>query len=297
MRIDKIGEFGLIEKIGQWVKADASVVKGIGDDCAVIKYSKDKYLLFTCDAIIQDVDFRKSDDPYLVGRKAIGINISDIAAKGGEPKYALVSLGLPKNTSLAYVKKLYAGMNYWVRKFKINIVGGDISRAAKVSIDISLIGFVEKKNLVLRSTARENDIILVSGPLGGSIRAKHLKFTPRLKEARYLVKNFKLHAMIDISDGLIQDLGHILAESKKGAVLYDGLIPIALDARNLNEALNMGEDFELLFTLPFSEASRLCAKMKHYKAIGYIAPIKTGLALKDKNGKVRKVKAKGFRHF
>jgi len=297
MRLSKIGEFGLIDKIKQWVKTDASVVKGIGDDCAVIKYNEAKYMLFTCDAIIQDIDFRASDDPYLVGRKAIGINISDIAACGGLPKHALVLLGLPKLTSLEYVKQLYRGINYWAKKFKVNVVGGDISRANKISIDISMIGFVEKENLVLRSTAKENDIILISGSLGGSIRSKHLRFTPRIEEARYLVHNFKINSMIDISDGLMQDLGHILKASKKGAVLYDDLIPISKDVRSLKEALSMGEDFELLFTLPYYEASRLLEKRKDFKAVGYITSQKTGLVLKDKHGNIKKIASKGYRHF
>ncbi|MCM8780008.1 MAG: thiamine-phosphate kinase [Candidatus Omnitrophica bacterium] len=297
LRVDKIGEFGLIGKIKQWAKTDASVVKGIGDDCAVIKYSKNKFMLFACDAIIEDIDFKKSDNPYLVGRKAIAVNISDIAAMGGEPKYALVSLSLPKNKNLEYVKQLYRGINYWAKKFKINVVGGDISHAQKIYIDISMIGFAAKKSVILRSGAKEKDIILVSGRLGGSIRAKHLNFTPRLEEAKYLVNNFKINSMIDISDGLLQDLGHILKESKKGAVLYDDLIPLSKDSRSLNEALAMGEDFELLFTMPFAEVSRLIQKRKDFKAIGYITAQKTGLVLKDKQGNIKRIALKGYRHF
>lgn len=297
MEINKIGEFGLIDRIRRWVKTDASVVKGIGDDCAVIKYTKDKYLLFTCDAIIQDVDFKKSDNPYLVGRKAIAVNISDIAAMAGEPKYALVSLGLPKKTSFAYIRQLYAGINYWAKKFRVNVVGGDISRADKIIINISMIGFTEKKNLILRSTAEEKDIIVVSGPLGGSRHAKHLAFTPRLREARDLVKNYKINSMIDISDGLLQDLRHILKESKKGAVIYADLIPLSKDAHSLNDALTMGEDFELLLTLTLAEAGKLLEKRRNFKAIGFITKKNIGLVLKDKTGKVIKIKSEGFQHF
>ncbi|MCM8763059.1 MAG: thiamine-phosphate kinase [Candidatus Omnitrophica bacterium] len=296
MRLGIIGEFGLIEKIKHWVRTDGSVIKGIGDDCAVIKYSKDEYLLFTCDALIQDVDFRKSDNPYLVGRKAIAVNISDIAAKGGLPRYALVSLGLPKKSSFDYVRRLYQGINYWAKRFKINIVGGDLSGAEKVMIEISMIGFVKKKSLVLRSGAAENDIIFVSGALGGSIRGRHFAFTPRIQEAQYLVENFKINSMIDISDGLLQDLGHILSLSKKGAVIYEDLIPKSKDAHNLEEVLGMGEDFELLFTLPFQEARRLREKRKDFKPVGYITK-NPGLILVDKNLSRKEIDIKGFRHF
>ncbi len=161
-----------------------------------------------------------------------------------------------------------------------------------------MLGVVEKNNLVLRSGAKVGDVIFVTGKLGGSIRGKHLKFTPRLKESRFLVKNFKVNSMIDISDGLAQDLGHILEESSKGAVIYAELIPVSRQARNLNDALSSGEDFELLFTMPFKEAKRLHKRgLSDFKVIGEIVDKKYGFRLIDRHCKEEAVKPKGFRHF
>jgi thiamine-monophosphate kinase len=234
MLITKIGEFGLIERFRKQIKTDTTVVKGSGDDCAVLKFNKDKYLLFTCDMLVEGVDFRPNERPYLIGRKSVAVSISDIAACAGIPYYCLVSLGLPKETSIDFADKLFKGMLDIAKKFKINIVGGDLSHAGQLVIDVSMLGIVEKKYLVLRNGAKVGDIIFVTGSLGGSIQGKHLKFTPRLKEARYLVKNFKVNSMIDISDGLAQDLGHILGQSKVGAIIYEDLIPRDKKARKLN---------------------------------------------------------------
>lgn len=298
MLISKLGEFGLIDRIKKSIKTDASVVKGPGDDCAVIKFSKDKYMLFTSDMIVEGVDFTGKDRPYLVGRKAIAVSVSDIAACAGLPRYCLVSVGLPKNTSVNFIDKLIKGMFHFAKKYGINIVGGDLSRARQLTIDVSMLGIVEKKNLALRSGAKIGDIIFVTGKLGGSILGKHLRFTPRLKEARFLVKNFRVNSMIDISDGLTQDLGHILEASSSGAIIYEDLIPISKEARNLNDVLYWGEDFELLFTVSAYEAKKLYRKkLTGFKPIGEIVDKKYGLRLVDKRGRNKIIKPKGFRHF
>ena len=298
MLISKLGEFGLIDRIKKSIKTDAAVVKGPGDDCAVIKFSKDKYILFTSDMIVEGVDFTGKDRPYLVGRKAIAVSVSDIAACAGLPRYCLVSVGMPGNTSVDFIDKLIKGMFHFAKKYGINIVGGDISRARQLTIDVSMLGIVEKKNLALRSGAKIGDIIFVTGKLGGSILGKHLRFTPRLKEARFLVKNFRVNSMIDISDGLTQDLGHILEESSSGAIIYEDLIPISKQARNLNDALYWGEDFELLFTVSAYEAKKLYRKkLTGFKPIGEIVDKKYGLRLVDKRGRDKIIKPKGFRHF
>jgi thiamine-monophosphate kinase len=298
MLISKLGEFGLIDRIKKSIKTDASVVKGPGDDCAVIKFSKDKYMLFTSDMLVEGVDFTGKDRPYLIGRKAIAVSVSDIAACAGLPRYCLVSVGLPKNTSVDFIDKLNKGMFHFAKKYGINIVGGDISRARQLTIDVSMLGIVEKKNLALRNGAKIGDIIFVTGKLGGSILGKHLRFTPRLKEARFLVKNFRVNSMIDISDGLTQDLGHILEESSAGAIIYEDLIPISKQARNLNDALYWGEDFELLFTVSAYEAKKLYRKkLTGFKPIGEIVDKKYGLRLVDKRSRDKIIKPKGFQHF
>lgn len=298
MLINQLGEFGLIKRFRRSIKTDASVIKGSGDDCAVIKFDKGNYLLFTCDMITQGVDFLPGSDPYLIGKKAVNISISDIAACGGRPRYCLIALGIPAKTPLTYIDRLAKGFFTAAGIYKINIVGGDVSRTDKLTIDVSMLGVVKKKNLVLRGGAKNGDIIFVTGPLGGSIRGKHLSFTPRLKETLYLAKNFHPGAMIDISDGLLQDLGHILEESRVGAVIYEDLIPLSEEAQNLSEALYMGEDFELLFTLSPQEAKKLVLKrLPGYKPIGQIMGKGYGLKIVDRSGKEKAAKPRGFRHF
>lgn len=298
MFITEIGEFGLIERFRKLIKTDSSVIKGSGDDCAVLSLNKSNYQLFSCDMIVEGVDFTAKDDPYLIGRKALAIQISDMAACAGIPRHCLISLAMPRNTSVEFVDRLFKGMNHMAKKYKINIVGGDISRSKQITIDVSMLGVVEKKNLVLREGAEKGDIIFVSGPLGGSIFGKHLKFTPRLEEARFLVKNFKVNAMIDISDGLVQDLGHILKQGKVGAIIYEKLIPLSKEARNLSDALYMGEDFELLFTVSHNEAKKILKRnIKNFYAIGEIVTRKFGLKLIDKKSREKNIKSKGFQHF
>jgi thiamine-monophosphate kinase len=298
MQLKSIGEFGLIERIKSRVKLDSRVIQGIGDDCAVIRFNKERFLLFSCDMIVEDVDFRRTTSPYLIGRKALAVCISDIAACAGTPEHALVAVGLPKNISVEFTDKIIKGISDLANKYHINLVGGDISQAQRLVIDVSILGTVRRKHLVLRSGAKKGDIICVTGSLGGSIAGKHLKFTPRLKEAYFLVKNFKINSMIDISDGLAADLGHILAASKVGACIYETLIPVSQQARDLNEALYSGEDFELLFTLARKDAWRLLRKNKNmFKPIGEITDKRFGLILIDKHSREHKITPRGFRHF
>ncbi len=296
--LKNIGEFGLIDRIKKSVKSDASVIKGIGDDCAVLKFDRYRYQLFTCDMIVENTDFTLKDSPFLIGRKSLAVSISDIAACAGLPRHCLVSMGISKDTSVEFVDEILKGILSLAKKYSINLIGGDLSRARQLTIDVSMLGVVEKKNLVLRSGARIGDIIFVTGKLGGSILGKHLRFTPRLKEARYLVNNFKVNSMIDVSDGLTQDIGHILEESSAGATIYEGLIPVSKEARNLNDALSGGEDFELLFTMSRAESKRLLIKAtSDFSPIGEITHKRYGLRLVDKRGKEKIIKPKGFRHF
>lgn len=297
MLIEKIGEFGLIDRIKNQAFYDKSVIKGIGDDCAVLEYTKDKYQLYTCDMLVENVDFTHKDNMELVGRKALAVSISDVASCGGIPRYAVVSLGVSKQTNISKIDKFSKGLFNLAKEFKINIVGGDISKADSWIIDVSLIGEVRKKDLVLRSGAQIDDIVMVTGEFGGSINGKHLKFMPRIKESQYLVKKFKINSMIDVSDGLSKDLCHILKESNKGAVIYEGLIPQSKYCKSIDNALSDGEDFELVFTLGVKEAQKLLKETNKFRAIGYIVDKKFGLQLLCNDGKYKKIKAKGFEHF
>ena len=297
MLIDKLGEFGLIDRIKKQVKTDSSVIRGIGDDCAVLAFSPSEFLLYTCDMIVEGVDFTSRDDRMLVGRKALAVCVSDIAACGGIPQHALVSLGLPPKTRVKDIDSIYKGLKVIAKEFKINIVGGDISKAPKLTIDVSLLGRVEKNSLVLRNGARPGDIIFVTGTFGGSLKGKHLTFIPRLKEARYLVRNFKVNSMIDASDGLSQDLGHILKESKVGAVLYEDLIPVSPWSKGVKNAFCDGEDFELIFTVSLKDSRRLKNANQGFFPIGEIVSRENGMTLVDRKLKQKKIRLCGFTHF
>ena len=233
------------------------VVHGIGDDAAVLKLDARRYQLFTTDMLVEGIHFTLRSPAKQVGYKALACNISDIAAMGGLPTCAVVSIGLPSTIKMSYVQDLYLGMAALAAKFSVSIVGGDTVKSDQLTINIALLGEVEKKHLTLRSGAKPGDMIFVSGALGNTLKtAKHLNFMPRIKEARFLVQRFRPSAMMDISDGLAGDLGHILKASGVGAVLEVDKIPKNPGA-TLDSALTGGEDFELLFTLPPARGRKL----------------------------------------
>ena len=293
MKIKELGEAGLVKRLAKRFRLDNTVIKGSGDDTAVLRWTKDKYLLFTCDMVVEGVHFDlKKAAPFQIGWKALARNISDIAAMGGVPRYALVSIGLLPSTSVKFLDELYRGIQKCAKAFNVNIVGGDTARSKKLVIDVSLIGEVEKENVVFRSGAETGDIIFVTGSLGGSIKGKHLNFMPRLKEARALVKNFKISSMIDISDGLALDLWRVLDASKVGARIYKDAVPISSEADSFEKAISEGEDFELLFTMSPGEAKRFVKRAR--PKIG--APVTMIGRIVDKRYGYN-LKSKGYLHF
>lgn len=255
--ISSVGEFGLIDILKKHSPVAKAVIKGIGDDTAVLPYTKDKYLLLTTDMMAEDVHFNRRMNPKGVGHKALACNISDIAAMGGLPTYAVISIGLPRGLKLAFVEDIYRGMQALAKQFGVSLVGGDTIQSDKIVINVALVGEVEKKYLVTRDGARAGDWIFVTGALGGSFKSgRHLTFTPRVEQARFLVKKFKPSAMMDISDGLAGDLNHILKASRVGAQLDETSIPRHKGV-NLKQVLSEGEDFELLFMLSQIKAKSL----------------------------------------
>lgn len=294
-KLFQLGEFGLIDLLKRYKGSGAAVIKGIGDDTAVVPLDAKRYLLLTTDMLMEGVHFERKTPPRLIGRKALACSISDIAAMGGVPRYALVSLGVPGNLPWAFVRDLYKGMDTLAREFGVGIVGGDMIKSAKVVINIALTGETGKDEVVYRSGARPGDLIFVTGPLGKSLSTGwHLKFIPRIKEAQYLVRRVKPTSMIDISDGLAADLGHILEESKVGAILEEKNIPRRAGA-TLRQALYDGEDFELLLTVSRRKAALL--KRHKFYPIGEIVQRTKGLMLRDANQKLMKIALRGYTHF
>ena len=303
MKLKDMGEIGLIKRLARNARYDSSIIKGVGDDAAVMKWAKGKYLLFTCDMLVEGEHFiRNRATPFQIGWKALCRNISDIAAMGGVPRYALASIGISPREEVSFFDGIYKGMSAAAAKFNVNLVGGDISRSEKIVIDVSLIGEVERKNLVLRSGAKAGDAILVTGSIGGASKGKHLDFIPRLDEARSIVKRFKINSMIDISDGLALDLGRILEASNAGAIIYQNTVPLSQAAGPFNKAISEGEDFELLFTMAPKEAGRFfrtaLADMKtSVTLIGEIKNKGYGYKLVTGEGVQKDLKLKGYLHF
>jgi len=298
--LSHIGEFGLIEYIRKNVFNPPGVIKGIGDDTAVLDVGAKEWILLTTDTLVEGVHFKSSDVPEWIGHKALACNISDIAAMGGLPSYCVISLAAPKATRIAKIEGVFKGIRTLAGKYAIGIVGGDTVKARQLVINVALLGKVIKKNLVMRSGAKKGDHIFVTGPLGRSWEAqRHLRFEPRLKQARYLADHVKPSAMIDISDGLAADLGHILNESRVGAEIVASQVPLHGKA-TIKNALYDGEDFELIFTLPHAKAKKLkaCAACPFvFYEIGLITGKRNKLSMLDTRGLLQKIKGKGFEHF
>ena len=291
MKVSQLGEFGLIDELKKLAPVSRKVIKGIGDDTAVLPYSKNEYLLFTTDMLAEGAHFTRRMPPKSMGHKALACNISDIAAMGGYPTCAVVSIGVPKNLAVSFIKDIYKGMQLLAKAFDVSIVGGDTIKTDKIVISVAMLGLVEKKNLVTRGGARPKDWIFVTGALGGSLKSgRHLNFWPRVGQARFLVQYFKPSAMMDISDGLSGDLNHLLEASRVGARLDNASIPRQKGA-SLAQALNDGEDFELLLTLAPEKARALMDWQASQKSF-YFYPIGAITA----NVK-EKISSQSFSHF
>ena len=305
-------EFELIERLTRSLPYNPSVLTGAGDDCAVLDLRiPDRLLLFKTDAIVQGVHFESTAPPEKVGHKALGRCLSDIAAMAGIPTAALVTLALPREFDPNYLERLYCGINKLARQFDVAIVGGETTtNPERLLISISLLGWVARGKVLLRSGAKPGDALFVTGELGGSLAGKHLEFEPRLAEARWLAEHFQIHAMIDLSDGLAGDLPHILKASGVGAELLASAIPLSREARRAAKAsgkpallagLTNGEDFELLFTVTSRDAVPLLDSWKKQyphtllSCIGKITSAK-GIAIRDKQG-LRPLTVHGYEHF
>lgn len=260
------GEFAYIDWLRRQTPVDARLLIGPGDDCAALRLRPDVPALVTTDMLMDGTCFRLAEaGARAVGRKAIAVNLSDIAAMAGRPIAAFVSVALPRQNGRALAEDLYRGLRDVADAFDTAIAGGDTnSWDGPLVICVTVLGEATSRGPVRRSGAKPGDWLLVTGPLGGSILGKHLTFTPRVREALQLHERFDLHAMIDISDGLAADVHHLCEESACGVVLRAEAIPIRDAARTMQDgksplehALSDGEDFELVFALPPADAQRL----------------------------------------
>jgi thiamine-monophosphate kinase len=332
------GEFDLIDRLHSRLKFRSPRVKiGIGDDCAVYRGMAGKYQIISTDALIENVHFKLSTtNPRLLGRKALVVNISDIAAMGGTPYLALVTLGIPKNLPVKFLDELYRGINEVCLEYKIEIAGGDTTASpGHVFINITIIGETGKKQLITRSGARPGDKIFVTGTPGESAlglkllsspRKKwkgsqnfqkkmiqaHLDPVPRLDESQKLIKtSARITSMIDISDGLAQDLLHICKAGNVGAVIREDLLPKSQALQSLTSLNKLpitdyilagGEDYELLFTLKSEDVRKIIDQFNNAKTpvtqIGEVTTHSQKVILLYSDGKSQSLKKlSGFDHF
>jgi thiamine-monophosphate kinase len=278
-----------------------NVIKGIGDDCAVLEYSKDLYEIVSTDILAEGIHFDLDEISIEdVGYKAMACNISDIASMGGYPETALVSLCVPDKFSSKDIDFLYKGLNKSAGMFDVSIVGGDISKSKNdFIINVCIIGKVEKDKIVYRSGAKDKDLIFVTGALGASRVKKHYSFIPRVAEARELALNNIPTAMIDLSDGVGKDLKEILISSKiNGAVIEKDLLPISKDCKQekIKHVFCDGEDYELLFTVNPFYINKLKEFSFEYFKIGYIDKNLSGIFLKNEQ-EIISVNFTGYEHF
>jgi thiamine-monophosphate kinase len=335
MRIDQLGEFSLIERIQQALPAPGrDVLVGIGDDVAVLRTGGERVWLATCDVQMEGAHFlRDAITPQNLGRKALAINLSDIASSGGRPRFALISLGLPKDLQVEFVDGLYEGLRAEAETFGVDIIGGNISSSRLgVFIDITLLGDAPPENVLLRSGAKAGDQILVTGTLGDAAAGVallldvRLKTTPeytafaqvrrdtpspRVREGQLIGAAHTASAMIDLSDGLAGDLGHICEKSAVGIRLFAQKLPVSAANRALAQtahkdewhfALHGGEDYELLFTAPLAGAEALAAQITHetgtpVSIIGEILPPEQGQQLVLPDGSIVPLQPRGWDHF
>jgi thiamine-monophosphate kinase len=332
--LGKVGEFILIDRLVRAGDEQGSgVMRGVGDDAAVLKLGDDRCLLVTCDIQIEGIHFTwDSFSPEQVGNKAAAVNLSDIAAMGGKPTFAVVSLAAPAAIEVDVLVGVYSGLRAALKKWGAEIVGGNTAELPeRTTIDVTLLGEAAAENLLLRNGARLGDIVCVTGLLGASaaglellknpslvvddsIRSKaldaHRAPVPRLVEGEYLGQTHRVTSCIDLSDGLLGDAAHIAEQSGVTILIDLDRVPISDEAEAVAEALGIepeelaaarGEDYELLFTASPAEVDdvlRGLEKETGTKA-SVIGEVRSGRpeVLVEKNKKPWNITKSGFDHF
>lgn len=335
--LSEYGEFGLIKHLTEHIKLkNSSSVKGVGDDAAVLEFKR-KQVLVSTDMLVEGVHFDLSYVPLKhLGYKAVVVNLSDIYAMNGQPRQITVSLAVSNRFPVEALEEIYGGMFLACEKYNVDMVGGDTtSTTSGLVISVTVIGEAEKEEVVYRSGAKENDLIVVSGDLGGAymglqllerernVWAENPNVQPDLSGYDYILeRQLKPEArmdiiellgkmeltptsMIDISDGLGSELLHLCSQSGVGGVIYDEKLPIDPTtyqvARDFNLdpvtcVLNGGEDYELLFTTDIGDYDKIKGN-PNLTVIGHITDKNSGVNLVDKEGGQHPVSAQGWDAF
>jgi thiamine-monophosphate kinase len=327
MKISDLGEFGLIDRIGRTaVRSTKRAPIGIGDDAAALLLSPSAALLATTDMLIEGVHFDlKTTDLYSLGWKAAAANLSDIAAMGGMPRFCLTALGIPSSLTVEQIDEFYLGLSDCIRKQRTVLVGGDTCASRKdFVISVTVLGEADRKRVITRAGARPGDLIYVTGTLGDSaaglellkagVRSRkpgvrrlierHLRPTPRVAEGRKLALSGLASAMIDVSDGLSSDLGHLCVQSRAGAEVYADRIPFSneltsikgLEQQPFEYALSGGEDYELLFTSPVEREREVMSLRIRATVIGAVTR-RMGMRMVTEKGEIRPMAPAGYDHF
>ncbi|HEX9023827.1 MAG TPA: thiamine-phosphate kinase [Geobacteraceae bacterium] len=326
MKLKELGEFGLIERIAGRVSRRSGVRIGIGDDAAAFEPTAGFLSLVTTDMLVEGVHFDLSlCDPVSLGRKALAVNLSDVAAMGGAPCHFLLSLAVPPHISVEFLDDFVGGMLAMGEDFGVSLIGGDTSSSlSPLVISVTVIGEQSPALVVPRSGARPGDMIFVTGTIGdsslglallkagerqGTAVARHLDPLPRVREGMTLAQEGIPSAMIDISDGLLADLGHILDLSRAGARLRLQDLPLSLEYLEKYPAHSQdaytfplcgGEDYELLFTVPPARVPLVRRLIEEtgtmITAIGEVTP-GAGISLISPDGGEYRAQCRGFDHF
>lgn len=327
MKLADLGEFGFIDRIARSIPPAAGVRLGIGDDCAALSLPPGELLLTTTDLLIEQVHFRRDwTDLRTLGRKSVAVNVSDIAAMGGTPRHLFLGLAVPVGMSVENLDDFVAGFLEAARHYGATLAGGDTCRSpGPLLISVTAEGAVPEGELVRRSGARPGDTLYVSGTLGDSGLALQLLLAGEAPEpflarrhhdpeartglGRALARAAIPTAMIDISDGLLADLGHILEASQAGAAIEAAALPLSAPFRRalaqepalLDLALAGGEDYELLFTVPPEREAELVDLAGSVGVpvtrLGRITAPQEGLIVLGRDGRRVPPRKTGYDHF
>ncbi len=295
MTLAALGEDALVRRLMKNVPLGPEVLTGAGDDCAVVRPVRRGWQqLLKTDCVVEGVHFKRGTEPGRVGWKSLARAVSDIAAMGGAPDHALITLLAPAGTRLADLVRLYAGLRKCARRFGISIVGGETSRSPVLAVVISLTGRVKSAHCVRRDGAKAGDAILVTGRLGGSRRGHHLDFMPRLIEGQWLAANFKPRAMMDLSDGLARDLPRMAAASGVGFLIDEDALPRNKGC-SAQQAWADGEDHELLIAVSPRSVGKLESAWR--RKFRRTALTRIGRFVPQGEGSALSFAAKGWEHF